>query len=539
MVDSIGGSSKNNNDSLRISSNESLTKNVNDNATKAGNLNGLKVSSLNQSSTESPAAIARNANVNANAAVSENLPKTGNSFIDSVSKAAIQSQRATGVPASVTIAQALIESGSGKSGLTQKANNYFGIKGTGPAGSIKLPTREVINGRSVTVKADFRAYNNAAESFTDHGKFFQQNSRYSKALQHTDDAHRFAQEIQKAGYATDPNYAKTINSVIDKYNLTKFDQIARSNSPISSSNTPTNNSTATKDSTTRDSISRSTNNPSAKAGALDGISVKSATPPAEKPIAINRNILRQGATGTDVRHLQEALTKQGFNPGPKDGIFGPKTEAALRAFQNSKGIAVDGVFGPQSRAAFTNKANTSPGGAPRAGDDKPTSKPADKPSSNRGRAGSTDTTPANGNRTTNTGGDIGAKGKGSVSFNGKQVSDPALRNKLQQVADFFGRNVSLTSGDRDFVPKGGSKTSLHLEHRAADLHVEGLSDAQVFSQLKSSGILDKGFEVIRHGPSTITGGPHVHIGHYDNPNRASEFKVEGLTPGTKGVYRRV
>lgn len=276
-----------------------------------------------------------------------------------------------------------------------------------------------------------------------------------------------------------------------------------------SSNSPTTN-------TGLDQISKSNN--TNKVGNLAGLSVKAAQPVEDKPASLTTNILRQGATGTNVRQLQQALTKQGFNPGAKDGIFGPKTEAALKAFQKSKGITVDGVFGPQSRAAFTNNVNTSPS--------KPNSGSASKPTTPEGK-------------TTNTGGDIGAKGKGSVSLNGKHVSDPALRNKLQQVADFFGRNVSLTSGDRDFVPKGGSKTSLHLEHRAADLHVEGLSDAQVFSQLKSSGLLNKGFEVIQHGPSTITGGPHVHIGHYDNTNRPSEFKVEGLSPGTKGIYRRV
>lgn len=209
---------------------------------KTGSLDGIKVS-RSQSPTESPTNTARRSgNTNSSAPVSGNIPKTGNSFVDSVSSAAIQSQRQTGVPASVTIAQAILESGYGKSGLTQRGNNYFGIKGSGPAGSINLPTREVLGGRSVTVNANFRAYHNAAESFVDHGKFFQQNSRYSQALQHTNDPKRFAQEIQKAGYATDPNYAKSLSGLIDKYDLTRFDQVARGNTPVSSPSVSNNSS---------------------------------------------------------------------------------------------------------------------------------------------------------------------------------------------------------------------------------------------------------------------------------------------------------
>lgn len=155
------------------------------------------------------------------------LPTTGDPFIDSIRDAAIASQRETGVPASVTIAQALIESGRGKSGLTQLAKNYFGIKGDGPAGHVLMTTREVVQGKTIFIKAPFRAYHTAAESFIDHGRFFIQNQRYHQAMLVANDAHQFAREIQKAGYATDPNYAQTLIAVIDKYDLTRFDAIAR------------------------------------------------------------------------------------------------------------------------------------------------------------------------------------------------------------------------------------------------------------------------------------------------------------------------
>jgi flagellum-specific peptidoglycan hydrolase FlgJ len=155
------------------------------------------------------------------------VPKTGNAFIDRISSDAIKSQRETGVPASVTMAQAILESGWGKSGLSTKANNFFGIKGKGPAGSVTMRTREVFNGKSTYINAPFRAYNSPAESFKDHGRFFIDNKRYATAMKNTGNAHRFAQEIAKAGYATDPSYAKQVSGLINKYGLERFDRIAR------------------------------------------------------------------------------------------------------------------------------------------------------------------------------------------------------------------------------------------------------------------------------------------------------------------------
>lgn len=158
------------------------------------------------------------------------IPRTGNAFIDSIAADAIRSQRTTGVPASVTIAQAILESGWGRSALTRQANNYFGIKGTGPAGSVTMRTREVFNGREVYVNAQFRKYNSAAESFADHAQFFIRNPRYATAMRHTNDAFRFAAEIHKAGYATDPNYTNLLHRLMREYDLTRFDAIARSGS---------------------------------------------------------------------------------------------------------------------------------------------------------------------------------------------------------------------------------------------------------------------------------------------------------------------
>jgi hypothetical protein len=105
--------------------------------------------------------------------------------------------------------------------------------------------------------------------------------------------------------------------------------------------------------------------------------------------------------------------------------------------------------------------------------------------------------------------------------------------------DFASSTVNVTSGDRDFVPSGGSLTSAHLRGDAADFHVQGETDSQVDTELKSStSPVITGFNVIQHGPDTATQGAHVHI---DSENRGGDsaptrFEHEGMTPETSGHY---
>lgn len=133
-----------------------------------------------------------------------------------------ESMRRTGVPASVILAQAALETGWGASSIGD-AKNLFGIKGTGPAGSIRVPTQEVVNGRRVTIQDNFRKYNSWQESFEDHGRLLSQNSRYATAMRYTNDPDRFAREIHRAGYATDPEYSNLLISIMRSNNLYQFD----------------------------------------------------------------------------------------------------------------------------------------------------------------------------------------------------------------------------------------------------------------------------------------------------------------------------
>lgn len=149
-------------------------------------------------------------------------------FIASIGEAAVESQVQTGIPASVTIAQAILESYWGSSRLSRDANNYFGIKAqtkAGPAGTVSFDVWEVIGGRNVVQTQPFRKYNTIAESFVDHGRFILENSRYASALAVRGDARQFAREINRDGYATDPGYAAKLIGLMDRFDLYRYDQV--------------------------------------------------------------------------------------------------------------------------------------------------------------------------------------------------------------------------------------------------------------------------------------------------------------------------
>jgi uncharacterized protein YraI len=155
----------------------------------------------------------------------------GNSaqFIAWVGSPAKQSSRTYKVPASVTIAQAILESGWGRSDLSRVDHNYFGIKCFGTPGAIAIgcrayPTTECNGKKCYRTTAQFRVYRGPADSFADHGRFLVVNPRYRKAFSYTRDPNRFAIEIHKAGYATSPTYARNLINLMKRYNLYRFDR---------------------------------------------------------------------------------------------------------------------------------------------------------------------------------------------------------------------------------------------------------------------------------------------------------------------------
>jgi flagellar protein FlgJ len=137
---------------------------------------------------------------------------------DGAAKAA---EAATGIPANFMVAQAAHESGWGRHEIKNSDGstsfNVFGIKATSSwkGATTEVTTTEVINGQARKVKAKFRAYGSYEEAFTDYARMMKNNPRYAKVVDSGASAQGFAQGLQKAGYATDPEYASKLTRMIN------------------------------------------------------------------------------------------------------------------------------------------------------------------------------------------------------------------------------------------------------------------------------------------------------------------------------------
>ena len=151
-------------------------------------------------------------------------------FISRVAPGAVATQRKYGVPAAVTIAQAIDESGWGQSYLAIKDHNLFGIKGSGPAGSDLQPTQEFQNGQQVTQIASFRVYHSLGESIDDHGKLLATSQYYKQSMAQRQDPNAFAAALTGV-YATDPGYGAKLIGLMQRYHLYRYDTPAQAPSP--------------------------------------------------------------------------------------------------------------------------------------------------------------------------------------------------------------------------------------------------------------------------------------------------------------------
>lgn len=138
-------------------------------------------------------------------------------YIDTYSEMAIEQQKAHGIPASITLAQGLLESRAGQSSLATEGNNHFGIKCHNEwCGDTLLRNDDAAN-------ECFRSYVSAAESFEDHSRFLLR-KRYAPLFKHdVTDYAAWAKGLKKYGYATDPNYATRLITIIERYALYLFD----------------------------------------------------------------------------------------------------------------------------------------------------------------------------------------------------------------------------------------------------------------------------------------------------------------------------
>lgn len=141
-------------------------------------------------------------------------------YIETYKLTAVKKMLEHGIPASITLAQGILESGAGQSDLAKEANNHFGIK-----------CHKGWEGDSYIMDDDkknecFRKYNNAAESFEDHSLFLTTRGRYAFLFEYkVTEYKKWAHGLKKAGYATNPKYAHLLIKVIEDNRLDRFDKI--------------------------------------------------------------------------------------------------------------------------------------------------------------------------------------------------------------------------------------------------------------------------------------------------------------------------
>lgn len=141
-----------------------------------------------------------------------------NAYVDQFKETAMGNMRQYGIPASIILAQGILESGAGKGDLAVSANNHFGIK------CHKDWTGDTVRHDDDSEQECFRKYGDPAESYRDHALFLTGRSRYAALFQlPKGDYEAWARGLKNAGYATDPKYPDKLIGYIERYNLHQYD----------------------------------------------------------------------------------------------------------------------------------------------------------------------------------------------------------------------------------------------------------------------------------------------------------------------------
>lgn len=222
-------------------------------------------------------------------------------FFATIKPYVIEDMRKSGILASLTAAQAFIESNKGNSGLTVECNNLFGIKGEYNGQFGEYMTTEYYNGQKVRVKAKFRKYPSWLESIADHSAMFNRMDRY-KNLRGETDYVKACTNVKKDGYATAPDYTENLIDKINRFKLYEWDS---------------------------------------------EVTGKIITPKiVEKSVkASDKPTLQRGDRNDYVYHWQKFLNLNGYPCGKEDGIFGYNTEEAVKQWQICHGLTPDGIIG--------------------------------------------------------------------------------------------------------------------------------------------------------------------------------------------------
>ena len=155
--------------------------------------------------------------------VADGAPAAAGEFVDRMATAAQNASAQSGIPARFMLSQAALESGWGKREIRRSDGstsfNVFGIKAgknwTGP--TVEVATTEYVNGQPRKVMAKFRAYRSYDEAFNDYANLISNNPRYASVLASANDAASFATNLQRAGYATDPQYASKLMKIMKHF----------------------------------------------------------------------------------------------------------------------------------------------------------------------------------------------------------------------------------------------------------------------------------------------------------------------------------
>lgn len=242
-------------------------------------------------------------------------------FIAKLVKGAQENERRTGIPASVTIGMAALESGWGRStmasdmtigGTVYHVNTLFNIKCTSTpspyqTGCVPVESYEYTSdGRKYLEVSNFRTYASWDDSMLDYGRLLTSLSRYAEAFKYTNDPDRFVEEVRKGGYATDPRYSELVIGIMRSYNLYQYN------------------------------VSGADGDPGFVGGGPEVSPVFEAGP--DFPAFTN------GSRGVGVEALQALLNSQNGAGIIVDGSYGTQTATAVRAYQSKIGRPATGTM---------------------------------------------------------------------------------------------------------------------------------------------------------------------------------------------------
>lgn len=226
------------------------------------------------------------------------IKNTTKTFLNQIRTAVIDDQEESGILASLTAAQAILESANGNSALARSGNNLFGIKGDYYGSYVTMKTKEWDKTKGYyEIYAKFRKYPSVRESIRDHSTFLKKYPRYAAVCAcKPGEWEKCCTLMGQSGYATDPNYASKLMNLIKTYKLYEWDETEIS---------------------------------------TDG----------SNPYKIPTRLVSFGTRDISCKWVQYQLNKAGASL-IVDGICGIQTVAAIRAFQEENGLAVDGIAGP-------------------------------------------------------------------------------------------------------------------------------------------------------------------------------------------------